>query len=701
MSETINNTLAGEREYARLIGELPDINDLLQVDALEREIKRITTVNKDERSSLLDGGDPNNLLNILGEAKKRIQEKFIEGIKNDIFDLGGDSKKLGKLDKAGAQKYIDLQKKLANAEADLLDIDPNTEATIKKLVDEVEKDRIKKAKQVATLGIRVANRWVELAGASTDVELFDKAIAKINENRDALKKEIRNELVFEGFEEGTKEFKAELEARRFLLRDFRSDSEAFTKALKELTSSLTKQAALLRSKPVTLGAANDAFSDRQGTEGNERRKQGAVNQFGAAFNQRTAAEIQLRKQESNKENQTGDDLAETELTIQGLNQQVVKFDQEMARLGITILENSKVAEERANAELLQLLRVQTLTEMLQDSEHAFRNLAETLNTTFVDALEGIGDALATAILDGDNFIDLLSNLFNDIGRKMATDAIQTLVNELSQTALGALPAGVTTLLGTGGEEAAKAAVGTATEAATATAQAAALGAAATAAFVPATLGLQAANTNLFAAGTSLTLAAGAITTAAGALGVAAGADAGGGLLSKLAGAVTEGTVSGAKRGGVSHHGKIKGYAKGGTPGIISGPGTGTSDSIPAVHLDGKKVSRIAVANGESILTAKATDLLGEDFIHGANSGKIKGFATGAVMGNQSAIATGAKPATPAAQRAPQVTNKNDTTIINAIDSSSVLAAAMETPAGNRVMVNYLTANKSKIQRIIR
>jgi len=691
MTDSVNNTLAGEREYARLIGELPDVNDIIQVDALEREIKRITSVNKDERSSLLDPGNPNNLLNIVGEAKKRIQERIIEGIQNDIFDLGGDSTKIGKLDKAGVQRLIDLQTKLAKAQADLIDIDPATLAEIKKIADDVEKDRIKKAKVVARLGIQVANRWIELAGTTTDVGLFNKAVKKVNEHRDALKREIENELIFEGFEEGTAEFEAEIRERQFLLRDFRSNSKEFGEALNELTSSLRKQAALLKSKPITLGVENDAYSASQGTEGSERRQQSAVNQFGASFNLRTEAETQLRLEQANKHNQAGQDLAATELRIQGLNQQIEKFDQEMAILGITILENSEVAEDRANAELLQLLRVQTLTELLEDSNFAFRNLAETLNTTFVEAIEGIGDAVATAILDGENFADLLANLFNDIGRKMATEGIQTVVNELSTSALGALPAGMTNLLGTGSEAAAKTAVDGATSAATATAQGAAVATAVTASLVPATLGMQAANTNMFAAGTALSLSAGALTTAAGVLGAAAGAEAGGGVLKGVVGAVTASKV-----GGVFNKHGVDRFGRGG---VISGKGTGTSDSIPGIHLNGKKSGLIAVSNGESILTAKATDFLGADFIHAMNSGKIKGFASGAVMNSREVLASAA-PAAANASAAPSVTNKNETTIVNAIDSSSVLAAAMETPAGNRVMMNYMRANKSKIQRVI-
>lgn len=41
-------------------------------------------------------------------------------------------------------------------------------------------------------------------------------------------------------------------------------------------------------------------------------------------------------------------------------------------------------------------------------------------------------------------------------------------------------------------------------------------------------------------------------------------------------------------------------------GEISGPGTGTSDSIPAeIYQDGKPVKKAALSDGEFVMTAKA------------------------------------------------------------------------------------------------
>ncbi|MBN9134380.1 MAG: hypothetical protein J0H48_13645 [Nitrosospira multiformis] len=58
--------------------------------------------------------------------------------------------------------------------------------------------------------------------------------------------------------------------------------------------------------------------------------------------------------------------------------------------------------------------------------------------------------------------------------------------------------------------------------------------------------------------------------------------------------------------------KREGYADGG---IVQGPGTGTSDSIPA-SIEG--VQPIRLSNGEAVLNRKAVELVGEDFIHRLN-----------------------------------------------------------------------------------
>lgn len=63
----------------------------------------------------------------------------------------------------------------------------------------------------------------------------------------------------------------------------------------------------------------------------------------------------------------------------------------------------------------------------------------------------------------------------------------------------------------------------------------------------------------------------------------------------------------------------KGLASGGS---VAGPGTGTSDSIPAM-----------LSNGEYVLNAQAVDRLGVPFLNGLNTGRLRGFASGGLVGS--------------------------------------------------------------------
>lgn len=62
-----------------------------------------------------------------------------------------------------------------------------------------------------------------------------------------------------------------------------------------------------------------------------------------------------------------------------------------------------------------------------------------------------------------------------------------------------------------------------------------------------------------------------------------------------------------------------GFATGGS---VDGPGTGTSDSIPAM-----------LSNGEYVLNAQAVDRLGVPFLNGLNTGRLRGFASGGFVGS--------------------------------------------------------------------
>ncbi len=94
-----------------------------------------------------------------------------------------------------------------------------------------------------------------------------------------------------------------------------------------------------------------------------------------------------------------------------------------------------------------------------------------------------------------------------------------------------------------------------------------------------------------------------------------------------------------------------GFASGGA---VSGDGTSTSDSIPAMLSD-----------GEYVLNAGAVDRLGVPFLNGLNTGRLQGFATGGLVGasgykSESAASTGT------------TTNRNVTLQVSAIDSSSFM-----------------------------
>lgn len=95
----------------------------------------------------------------------------------------------------------------------------------------------------------------------------------------------------------------------------------------------------------------------------------------------------------------------------------------------------------------------------------------------------------------------------------------------------------------------------------------------------------------------------------------------------------------------------KGFATGGT---IDGPGTGTSDSIPAM-----------LSNGEYVLNAHAVDRLGVPFLNGLNTGRLRGFASGGLVGSGGAYN---RPASVASSSSS--TSNSITLNVSALDASS-------------------------------
>lgn len=93
------------------------------------------------------------------------------------------------------------------------------------------------------------------------------------------------------------------------------------------------------------------------------------------------------------------------------------------------------------------------------------------------------------------------------------------------------------------------------------------------------------------------------------------------------------------------------FASGGS---VAGPGTGTSDSVPAM-----------LSNGEYVLNAQAVDRLGVPFLNGLNTGRLRGFASGGLVGSGGAYNR------PASVGSSSSSTSNSITLnVSALDASS-------------------------------
>ncbi len=146
-----------------------------------------------------------------------------------------------------------------------------------------------------------------------------------------------------------------------------------------------------------------------------------------------------------------------------------------------------------------------------------------------------------------------------------------------------------------------------------------------------------------------------------------------------------------------------------TGGMIRGPGTGTSDSIPGIILDknGRPRKRILVSDGEAILNAAATAALGEQFINSLNTGEFSTFAAGGLIDRSSStISSSESPANitanaaVAAANAPAPAIDNSLSIINVVDKSLV-EDYNNSAAGRKTLINNITNSKETIKKVLR
>ncbi len=421
----------------------------------------------------------------------------------------------------------------------------------------------------------------------------------------------------------------------------------------------------------------------------------------------------------------------------GLRQELVRLRQEQAFL------NAEIARTGATwmSSFDDGLDIDVLVSKLQSATYSIENLGQALQDNLVSAFDAIGDAAVNALIKQESFTDSLKASLSGVAEEYLSLLVKTGINSLATGALRLFSPdkdkGDTTkssgasallgqVLGVGGEPGSSPdnplyvknadGAGGAGAGAEAVEQGpigqfigglkdkffgmfGELGETLKGAFSPILQGLSA----LFSGGSSgskNSAAAGAALQIAGLFlgGSKPGGGGGGGT-----------TISGTAGMRVARSGGLIGSAgdvlRAATGGIMRGPGSGTSDSLRGFVVDRKgRRQPIATSSGEGILNARAVNNLGEGFVHAANAGRLHS-ARAAVGSGQSEVAAAAS-RSPAAKMAATpapapVTVDGSLHISNVLDSGSMVAAGVKSPAGRRAYMNFIKDNRDEIRQIVR
>ena len=125
-----------------------------------------------------------------------------------------------------------------------------------------------------------------------------------------------------------------------------------------------------------------------------------------------------------------------------------------------------------------------------------------------------------------------------------------------------------------------------------------------------------------------------------------------------------------------------------TGGYISGPGTSTSDSIPA-----------KLSNGEYVVNAASVKKYGVDYLHAINTGRLHRYATGGLVSNVSRPTApnlydenSTSSATNQAQSAPVIQQ----TLI--LDSGEMMKSGISSVDGSRALMTWIRANSQTLKQ---
>ncbi|WP_347253453.1 tape measure protein [Leminorella grimontii] len=331
---------------------------------------------------------------------------------------------------------------------------------------------------------------------------------------------------------------------------------------------------------------------------------------------------------------------------------------------------------------------------LESEMMRLKDTSDSLTSAFTNGLQNGIESSLNGLADGtDNLSDALLNLAKSVVSSMAQMASRNL-GEMAMQGLSSVGGQLSSLFGMGSAAAPAAATAATTATTTATNVAGDTASATAGAATYATAITTASTTGATAMGTSLTAGSTAFTTAfttAMTTGVTA-------LTTALTTAFTAGaaTLSTAIASATAGSGAASGAASAvsvaaATGGHITGPGTSTSDSIPAW-----------LSNGEFVMKTRAVQRYGVGFMHALNNGQLPKFASGGLVSsptpqsysrvNESpeklkAIAPGDSQA-----QAPVIQQ----TLV--LDSAEAFSAGINTVGGKRSMMTFIRANAQTLRQ---
>ncbi|MFC0976031.1 tape measure protein [Pasteurella multocida] len=136
-------------------------------------------------------------------------------------------------------------------------------------------------------------------------------------------------------------------------------------------------------------------------------------------------------------------------------------------------------------------------------------------------------------------------------------------------------------------------------------------------------------------------------------------------------------------------GAVGGVVTAATGGYITGPGTGTSDSIPA-----------RLSNGEYVIRAASVSRYGVDFLHAINRGQLRKYSTGGLVSMPKVSASREPGLTQAMQDNGGMHAVASPVHIQqtlAVDSAELFTAGINTHAGEQAVLTVIRANKQTIK----